>query len=120
MSQNPIKYKREKAAMRARRTRIQMHGTGERPRMSVKRSLNHIYVQLIDDNSGKTLASSSDLEIKGVKGAKIEIAAKVGELIAQKALKLNIKTIVFDRGSNKYHGRVSALANAAREGGLVF
>jgi len=102
-----------------------VHGTVERPRLAVYRSLSHIYAQLIDDQEGKTLLAVSDLspEVK----AKIKKDATkrvksglVGELIAQKALEKKIKKVVFDRGGFKYHGRIKALAEAARNAGLEF
>ncbi|OIR10031.1 50S ribosomal protein L18 [mine drainage metagenome] len=97
---------------------------GGRPRLSVFRSSKHIYVQLIDDVQGKTLAAASsiDLEIKGdlKTGADIAAAQRVGKLIAERAIKAGITEVVFDRGGYIYHGRVKALADAAREGGLSF
>jgi large subunit ribosomal protein L18 len=95
-----------------------------RPRLSVFRSNSHIYVQIIDDVAGATLAAASSLE-QGVAGAgkfagNRDTAAKVGRLIAERALEKGIKAVVFDRGRYKYHGRVAALATAAREGGLEF
>ena len=117
---NQTKLKRANASRRARRVRMKVQGTAERPRLSVFRSLKHITVQLIDDVSGKTLASSSDaqVDVKGKKG--VEIAALVGADIAKKATAAGVKSTLFDRGSYKYHGRVKALAEAAREGGLQF
>jgi large subunit ribosomal protein L18 len=111
--------KNKRAQQRARRTRGKITGTKERPRMSVYRSLQHISVQLIDDAAGQTLASASDVEAKA-QGTKVEQAIAVGKLIADKAKKANITKVTFDRGSFKYHGRVKALADAAREGGLEF
>ena len=113
-------FDRRKA--RVRRT-LRAHTTG-RPRLSVHRSSKHIYAQVIDDAQGKTLASASTLE-KDVKGslktgADTAAAAAVGKLIAERASKAGIKEVVFDRGSYIYHGRVKALAEAAREGGLSF
>jgi large subunit ribosomal protein L18 len=106
------------------RIRKKIFGTGERPRLSVYRSLNHIYVQIIDDSKGKTLvaASTREGELKSEKGHKgnAVIAKKVGELIAQKARGKGINKVVFDRGGYLYHGRVKALAEAAREAGLEF
>ncbi len=98
-----------------------MFGTAERPRLNVFRSLAHIYAQVIDDEKGITLAaaSSMDKDFEG-KGGNIEAAKKVGLAIAKKALDKGIKTVVFDRGGYIYHGRVAALAEAAREGGLEF
>ena len=106
-------------AKRHRRVRVKLTGTSERPRLSVFRSLNHIYVQVIDDSSGKTLAAASTVELKsGHNNA--AAAAAVGKSIAGKASKAGIKTVVFDRGGFLYHGRIKALAEAAREAGLEF
>ena len=115
-----MKLKRKNAKRRAIRTRAKVQGTAARPRLSVFRSLKHISVQLIDDSVGKTLASSSDAAVdsKGKKG--MEIATLVGTDIGSKAIAAGAKEVVFDRGSYKYHGRVKALADAARESGLVF
>lgn len=103
------------------RVRNRVFGTAERPRLNVFRSLAHIYAQVIDDEKGITLAaaSSMDKDFEG-KGGNIEAAKKVGLAIAKKALDKGIKTVVFDRGGYIYHGRVAALAEAAREGGLEF
>lgn len=111
---------------RVRHKRIRKHitGTAERPRLCVFRSSRHIYAQIIDDENGHTLVCASTLEkelrdqIKGLK--KTEQAAAVGRLIAERALEKGIKTVVFDRGGYKYHGRVKALADASREAGLEF
>lgn len=103
---------------RHKRIRAKVSGTATRPRLVVSRSLAHLYAQLIDDTSGKTLAAASDLKVK--KGSKMERAKAVGLEIAQKALELKIETCVFDRNGHRYHGRVKALAEAAREGGLKF
>lgn len=106
------------------RVRKKVSGIPEKPRFNVFRSLNHIYVQVIDDFSGKTIiaASSADRELKGKvsAGGNIEAAKTVGSLIAKRALGKGIKQVVFDRGGYLYHGRVKALADAAREGGLEF
>lgn len=100
------------------RIRGKVSGTSERPRMSVFRSNKAIYVQLIDDLKGSTLAAASS---KGIAdGTKVEIAAKVGEAIAKKALEQGIQEVVFDRNGYLYHGRVKSLADAARKGGLKF
>ena len=106
---------------RHRRVRKNISGTAERPRLNVFRSLNHIYAQIIDDTKGVTLvaASSMDKGFEG-KGANIESAKKVGLLVAEKAIAAGIKQVVFDRGGYVYHGRVAALAEGAREGGLEF
>ncbi len=105
-----------------RRIRKVSFGTAERPRMSVFRSNKEIYAQLIDDNKGVTLASASsrDKEMSKAKGTKSEIAAQVGKVIAEKAIKAGIEKVAFDRGGNLYHGRVKALAEGAREAGLKF
>lgn len=114
-----VKIKNEQRIRRQRRIRVKIRGTAERPRLSVFRSLKHLYVQLIDDETGKTLVSAKDDEIKGGL-KKSEIALAVGKLLAQKAQAKNIKTVVFDCGGYKYHGRIKAVADGAREGGLKF
>ena len=109
---------------RHRRVRRTLSGTLERPRLAVFRSLTHIYVQVIDDSSGHTLVAASDLEadVRSQRDGKkkSQIAGLVGDAIARKAVERGIKTVVFDRGGFKYHGRVKALAEAARKGGLSF
>ncbi|MBL8152832.1 MAG: 50S ribosomal protein L18 [Anaerolineae bacterium] len=109
---------------RHRRVRARVTGTGQRPRLNVFRSLSNIYAQVIDDVTGKTLVSAStiDREIaKQVEGKKKSEAAKiVGQALAQRAKAAGITTVVFDRGGYQYHGRVAALAEGAREGGLEF
>lgn len=107
----------KKRAQRVRR-RLRQVGSG-RPRLSVFRSSKNIYVQLIDDAQGVTLAAASTLESEG-KGSDREAAKRVGELIAQRALEKGCKDVVFDRGGYIYHGRIRALAEAAREAGLNF
>ncbi len=104
---------------RKRRIRATIRGTADRPRLSVYRSLTHITVQVIDDDAGKTLVAASSREAKA-KGVTIEAAKKLGALVAKKAQDAKIKTVVFDRNAYKYHGRIKALADAAREGGLTF
>lgn len=111
--------KQQKRYRRHRRVRAKIKGTAEVPRLCVFKSAKHIYAQLINDEKGKTLISASDLEIKK-KDKKTSLAVEVGKLIAQKALEKKIKKVVFDRGSYKYHGRVKALAEGARDGGLKF
>ena len=109
---------------RHERVRKRVMGTSARPRLNVFRSLNNIYAQIVSDENGKTLvaASTIDKEIKEVVkvGGNAGAAAEVGKLIAQRAKKKKIKQVVFDRGGYQYHGRVKALADAAREGGLEF
>ena len=102
------------------RVRENISGTAECPRLNVFRSNTNIFVQLIDDVKGVTLASSSSVELKLKNGGNIEGARLVGKDIAEKAKKLKIKKVVFDRGGYLYHGRVEALAEAARENGLEF
>ena len=117
---------RERNVIRKRvhtRIREKMSGTAERPRLNVYRSLNHIYTQLIDDLNGVTLASASSKGKKGEDknyGGNVAAAAEVGKLIAERAKEKGIKKVVFDRGGYLYHGRVKALADAAREAGLDF
>jgi large subunit ribosomal protein L18 len=111
----------EKVLKRSRRhlkLRKKIRGTGERPRLVVFRSLTDIYGQLVDDDARKTLLSGSSLKIK--KGSKIEKAKETGRLLAQKALEKKITTVVFDRNGYKFHGRVKAFAESAREAGLKF
>ncbi|MCC8070879.1 MAG: 50S ribosomal protein L18 [Bacteroidales bacterium] len=100
------------------RIRGRISGTAQRPRMTVFRSNKQIYVQLIDDQAGATLVSSSSRGVEG--GTKCEIAAKVGQSVAKKALDAGITEVVFDRNGYLFHGRVKSLADAAREGGLKF
>lgn len=114
---NKIKANNQRIARRAGRVRAKVSGTSEYPRLSVFRSLNSIYAQLIDDTSGKTLVSATAKEVK-VKGSKTDEAQAVGKLLAEKAVAKGIVKAVFDRGEFKYHGRVKALAEGAREGGL--
>ncbi len=106
------------------RVREQLEGTSERPRLNVHRSLNHIYVQLIDDSQGRTLLAVSSLDPslrKSLAGkTKTEQAAAVGKTLAERATEAGISQVVFDRGGYKYHGRVKKLADASREGGLQF
>jgi len=124
------KIKKEARYRRHKRVRIKIFGTKERPRLCVFRSTKHIYAQIIDDEKGKTLIAASDLELKKSKkskitgkhraGAKTEKAKEVGKLIAEKALGKKIEKVIFDRGGYQYHGRVKALTEGAREGGLQF
>ena len=105
-----------------RRIRKVVTGTAERPRMTVFRSNKEIYAQLVDDTTGKTLlaASSRDKDVASKKGTKIEIAVLVGKAVAEKATKAGITSVSFDRNGYLYHGRVKAIADGAREGGLNF
>jgi large subunit ribosomal protein L18 len=102
------------------RIRRKLSGTGERPRLNVYRSLNHIYAQVIDDQKGETLVSVSTMETKSKTGGNIAAAKEIGKAVAEKAVAKGIKKVVFDRGGYLYHGRVKALADAAREAGLEF
>ena len=118
------KVSKNKAVARKRRhfrLRKKVVGTPERPRLVVTRSNRHMFVQVIDDAAGHTLASASTLEadLRGADGTKVEKARKVGEKVAERAKDAGITAVVFDRGGNKYHGRVAAVAEGAREAGLT-
>jgi len=116
-----MSVKKDKRIRRHKKIRINMHGTKERPRLFVFRSNQHIYAQLIDDEKAKVLTSASDKELKPKKGEKkSDISKQVGKLIAKKATEGKIEKVVFDRGGTLFHGRVKALAEGAREGGLKF
>ncbi|HEV2218008.1 MAG TPA: 50S ribosomal protein L18 [Candidatus Dormibacteraeota bacterium] len=104
---------------RHRRVRVRLTGSAERPRLAVFRSLNHIYAQVIDDASGRTLAAASTVGQKQTDKS-MDVAASVGKAIAQKAKAAGVSRVVFDRGGFLYHGRIKALADAAREAGLEF
>jgi large subunit ribosomal protein L18 len=115
----------KKAVARKRRhTRVRkkVTGTASRPRLVVSRSTRHLFVQVVDDSAGTTLASASTMEadLRSFDGDKSAKAKKVGELLAERAKSAGVEAVVFDRGGNKYHGRVAALAEGAREGGLAF
>jgi large subunit ribosomal protein L18 len=105
---------------RHRRLRARIAGTADRPRLAVYRSLNQIYAQVIDDRSGRTLAAASSLEAKDSTAKRAEAAKAVGAKIAEKAKAAGIEEVIFDRGGYRYHGRVKALADAARSNGLRF
>jgi len=112
-----------KTAARSRRhlrVRKQVTGTAARPRLVVSRSSRHVFVQVVDDTAGRTLASASTMEpdVRTLDGDKTTKAKKVGELVAERAKAAGVESVVFDRGGNKYHGRVAAIADGAREGGL--
>ena len=117
MSQLTTRQRRER---RHKRVRKDVFGTAERPRLVVFRSNRGIAAQLVDDAEGKTLAAASWLDAKKAKGAKTDQAAEVGKLLAANAKKAGIERAIFDRGGYLFHGRVKALADAAREGGLEF
>lgn len=106
---------------RQARVRKKIQGTAERPRLVVFRSSRHIVAQVIDDTVGRTLASASTMEgdIRGLDGDKSDKARKVGELVAERASSAGVQAVVFDRGGNRYHGRVAAVADGARSGGLT-
>ncbi len=112
--------KRSARARRHLRVRKRISGTAERPRLVVNRSARHIVAQLVDDTAGVTVASASTLEaeLRGDDAVKTDKARKVGELIAERAKAKGVELAVFDRGGNRYHGRIAALADGAREGGL--
>ncbi len=111
-------------ARKRRHTRVRkkVSGTAARPRLVVTRSTRHLFVQVVDDAVGKTLASASTMEgdVRSLEGDKSAKAKKVGEIVAGRAKDAGVESVVFDRGGNKYHGRVAALAEGAREGGLAF
>ena len=104
------------------RIRLRVEGSGPRPRLAVFRSLNHIYAQVIDDASGRTLAAASTVEkeLRGSKQTKTEEAAAIGRLLAERAKSAGVERVVFDRAGFRYHGRIKSLADAAREAGLEF
>ncbi len=109
-------------AKRHDRIRLRLAGTASRPRLAVFRSLNHVYAQVIDDASGRTLAAASSLEadLRGAEGTKVADAKRVGQLVAERAKAAGVDKVVFDRAGFQYHGRVRSLAEAAREAGLDF
>ena len=119
------KHTSDRTASRLRRQvrgRKKVSGTAERPRLVVTRSAKHITVQVVDDGVGRTLASASTMEadVRSLSGDKTAKARRVGELVAERAKGAGVESVVFDRAGNKYHGRVAALADGAREGGLTF
>ncbi|HET7682778.1 MAG TPA: 50S ribosomal protein L18 [Marmoricola sp.] len=125
ISLNAAKHTAGRQASRLRRQlrgRKKVSGTSGRPRLVVTRSSKHITVQVVDDLVGKTLASASTMEsdLRSFEGDKTAKARKVGELVAERAKNQGVESVVFDRAGNKYHGRVAALADGAREGGLTF
>lgn len=118
MTKKEMKAKRARTGRRAARVRATIRGTAERPRLSVFRSEKHISAQVIDDVAGRTIVSAQDAKLE--KASPLDRAAQVGKLVAEAAKKAGIKAIVFDRGPYLFHGRVKALAEAARESGLEF
>lgn len=116
------KHKRELRNRRHARVRKQVSGTPERPRLAVFRSARHITAQVIDDSTGRTLAAAATVErdLRSAPGGNVAAAAAVGRLVAERARAAGVERVVFDRGGNRYHGRVAALADAAREAGLEF
>jgi large subunit ribosomal protein L18 len=121
-SQNVSAVRRRQRLRRHARLRKKISGTAERPRLVVHRSSRHIHVQLVDDLTGTTVAAASSIEadVRGVDGDKKAHSVRVGQLIAERAKAAGINTVVFDRGGYTYGGRIAALADAAREGGLEF
>jgi len=115
---------KKSVARKRRHTRVRkkVTGTSVRPRLVVSRSARHMFVQVVDDTAGTTIASASTMEadLRSFDGDKSAKAKKVGELVASRAKSAGVEAVVFDRGGNKYHGRVAALADGAREGGLAF
>jgi large subunit ribosomal protein L18 len=117
---NKMKLKQEQRTRRIKRVRAKITGTSERPRLTVFRSLKHTSIQVIDDVVGKTLVAASDKDLKDFKGTKVAQATELGKLIAERAKAKEIESVVFDRRDKRFHGRVKAVADGAREGGLVF
>jgi large subunit ribosomal protein L18 len=120
---NKKRTNKSKSASRSRRQlriRKRISGTAARPRLVVNRSARHVFVQVVDDTIGQTVASASTLEadLRALDGDKTAKAKRVGELVAERAKAAGVEAVVFDRGGNKYHGRVAAIAEGAREGGL--
>ena len=117
-----VKSKTAARSRRHTRLRKKIVGTVERPRLVVTRSARHVFVQVVDDSKSMTVASASTMEadLRAFDGDKTAKARKVGELVAERAKSAGIESVVFDRAGNKYHGRVAALADGAREGGLTF
>ncbi len=122
MANTKTKIKATRRHRRKMHIRKKVFGTAERPRLSVFRSLNHIYAQVIDDSAGITLAAAStaEKELRGSKSTKSEEAAVVGRLVAERAKAAGVERVVFDRAGFRYHGRIKSLADAAREAGLEF
>ena len=114
------KQKQKQLQRTRRRVRVGERGTAERPRLSAFRSLGNIYAKIINDEDGATLVAASVKEIKRKMNNKTEAAKEVGRILAEKAKKRGIEKVVFDRGAYKYHGRIKALADGARDGGLKF
>jgi large subunit ribosomal protein L18 len=124
ISINKKRTNKSKSAQRSRRQlriRKRISGTAVRPRLVVNRSARHVFVQVVDDTKGLTVASASTLEadLRAFDGDKTAKAKRVGELVAERAKAAGIEAVVFDRGGNKYHGRIAAVADGAREGGLA-
>jgi large subunit ribosomal protein L18 len=118
-----IKRAKSKSAARGRRhlrVRKKVHGTSLRPRLVVSRSSRHVFLQVVDDSLGRTVASASTMEpdLRSFEGDKTAKARKVGEVLAERARSAGVDAVVFDRGGNRYHGRIAAIADGAREGGL--
>jgi large subunit ribosomal protein L18 len=119
---NTAKVRRESRIRRHRRVRKNIHGTAERPRLAVHRSNKHVIAQVIDDDAGRTLvaASTTEADLRSASGATVDAAGKVGTLVADRAKAAGITKVVFDRGGFLYHGRIAAVAAAARAAGLEF
>jgi large subunit ribosomal protein L18 len=117
----PAKSRTASRSRRHIRLRKRVVGSAERPRLVVSRSSRHVFVQVVDDSKGITVASASTLEadLRAFEGDKTAKAKRVGELVAERAKAAGVESVVFDRGGNKYHGRVAAIADGAREGGLA-
>ncbi|MEB3197066.1 MAG: 50S ribosomal protein L18 [Candidatus Sericytochromatia bacterium] len=114
------KSRKAQTSIRHERIRKRVSGSGSRPRLAVYRSNQHVYAQVIDDIAGRTLVAASSLELKLEKGGNVDAARQVGQVVAERAKAAGIEAVVYDRGGNLYHGRIAALADAAREAGLNF
>ena len=115
-----VKQRRIHKLKRKRRIRKKIFGTADRPRLSVFRSASHVYCQVIDDNAGKTLVSASSFNKGEKKRANLDVCSEIGQLVAKRCKEKDIGSVVFDKNGNVYHGRVKAVADGAREGGLKF
>jgi large subunit ribosomal protein L18 len=120
MKKNLQRKANQNSARRVARVRSRVKGAAERPRLAVARTLKHIYAQIIDDASGKTLAAASDRDVKAKDLKPVEVAMEVGKVLAERASAKKIAQVVFDRRDKRYHGRVKAVAEGARAGGLKF
>lgn len=121
MKKKILRKANEQRIRRVARVRSRVKGVSERPRLTVARTLKHVYAQIIDDSTGKTIVAASDRDVKDAKKLKpVEIATEVGKVLAERAVAKKVNKVVFDRRDKRYHGRVKAVADGARSGGLTF